>query len=381
MSLPLLKQAIIEELPLFGIEHVAVSLFESNFGSPLVPFLVMKDRQLVAVDGEAFPPQLLAPQAFFDTNNCLNSVVVPLTFEGESIGVTVFGDHAHPSAYGVIRHQIGSAIQVATLHRSMVTQVEARERLEQTRVSEEARVAAQIQTTMSPTTGEVVGFELSHISIPAAEAGGDYYDIIPVAQGNWLTIGDVTGHGLGAGFIMLMLQSVIAGLVRNQQEIKPSRVISVVNEVIFDNVRHRLKRDEHATLLALHCSPSGQVTHAGAHEPIIVYRASTGRCEIMMTSGIWVGVLADATALTDDNSFTLEEGDVLVLVTDGLTEARNAHHEQFGLTRVVSVVEEASGQPVAAIRDKILAALKAWSVTQEDDVTLLIARYRAPQKS
>jgi serine phosphatase RsbU (regulator of sigma subunit) len=89
-------------------------------------------------------------------------------------------------------------------------------------------------------------------------------------------------------------------------------------------------------------------------------------------------MLADSSALTEENAFVLEHGDVLLLVTDGLTEARNAHHEQFGFPRLVEVVESAGEQPVEEIRDRVLIAVKAWSATQEDDVTVLVARFRAP---
>ena len=377
MSVPLLKQALLEELPALHIDQAAVSLFEAGFGSRLVPLLVLKDRHEVTVEEKTCAPESLAPDAVFESDTCFNSVVVPLTFEAEMLGIALFSAKATPSVYGVLRQQIGSAIQVASLHRRSVAQIEARERLEQSRISAEASVAAEIQTSMNPVLLEVPGLEIAHVMLPAAEAGGDYYDVLPDDTGTWLTIGDVAGHGLGAGLIMLMLQSVIAGLVRNDKNILPSQLVSVVNEVIYDNVRHRLRRDEHATLTALRCERSGRVIRAGAHDPVIVYRADTRRCEVIETPGIWVGMLPDARMHMEDFSFQLHDKDVMLLYTDGVTEARNTHHEQFGLERLVAFIESAGTNEVSDIRDGVLLAVRSWSTTLDDDVTVVVVRFHA----
>ena len=377
MSLPLIKRAIAEQLPVFNIEQASVALFSEESTKDLVPLLVTRKNEVLAVAEGPLSAHHLAPSDFFENDKCLNFVVLPLTFEGQFIGIALLADCAHPIVYGVLRHQIGSAIQIAALHRRMVTQVETRERLDQLRLREESRVATDIQTTMAPSSHGTAHYNLAHVSIPAAEAGGDYYDVIDGTNAVWLTMGDVTGHGLGAGLIMLMLQSVIAGLVRSDPATAPRHVVAVANEVIYDNVRHRLKRDDHATLTALRCHPDGTIEHAGAHEPIVVYRAAAGKCEIIETAGIWVGVLENATNMFEQLSFKLNDGDILMLHTDGLTEARSAHSEHFGLQRLADALAAACELPVEDIRDRVIRAVQAWSTTQDDDVTLLIARYSA----
>ena len=83
--------------------------------------------------------------------------------------------------------------------------------------------------------------------------------------------------GLGAGLVMLMLQSMIAALGRIEPEPSPSDVVSVVGEALWDNVRCRLKRDDHATLTLFRYYGDGRFKHAGAHEDLVVWRKRSGR--------------------------------------------------------------------------------------------------------
>lgn len=377
LSLPLLRDAMVAELPRLQIDEAAVSLRERSGGGQLVPFLVLRDGAAQTVDPSPFPPAQLMPEGAFSRGEVVHAVVMPLTFEAEFLGVAVFGAGAVPGVYVSLRAQIGAAIKGAALHREAMAHAAVRERLEQERVREETRVAAEIQSSMAPSNLAVPNLELAHVTLPAAEAGGDYCDVLPDAGGAWLTIGDVSGHGLGSGLIMLMLQSISAGIVRSDAQIAPSRLVVAVNGTLFDNVRHRLHRDDHATLTVIRYEPSGRLRFAGLHEPLLVVRAATGRCEAITPPGFWVGALPEIAHLTEDAELTLEEGDLLVLHTDGVTEARNAQQEQFGLERLTVLLEAQGDRPSAAIRDAILAAVHDWCSVLDDDVTLLIARYRA----
>ncbi|HTN91355.1 MAG TPA: PP2C family protein-serine/threonine phosphatase, partial [Sorangium sp.] len=126
---------------------------------------------------------------------------------------------------------------------------------------------------------------------------------------------------------------------------------------------------------------SGRVTFAGAHDDIIVCRARTRRCVCVQSSGVWIGALPVIDAMTQDAEFALEDGDVLVLYSDGVTEARNAHHEQFGLERLCAAVESAQGASVEALRDRILRDVEGWCPSPDDDITVVVARFRAPRSA
>ncbi|HEX6277843.1 MAG TPA: PP2C family protein-serine/threonine phosphatase, partial [Polyangiaceae bacterium] len=220
------------------------------------------------------------------------------------------------------------------------------------------------------------GLEIAALMLPATEVGGDYYDVIPTAGGCWLGIGDVAGHGLPTGVVMLMLQSVVSGLVRTHPHSAPRDILCAANAVLYDNVRERMKQDEHMTLTLLRYESGGRLTFAGAHEDILIYRAAEGKTEFLETPGTWIGATRDIEEATKDTACELRMGDVLVLYTDGVTEARNRNGELFGPERLAATLTRLAHEPVEAIRDGLLAALRAWMPKQEDDLTFLIARHR-----
>ncbi|EYF06808.1 PP2C family protein-serine/threonine phosphatase [Chondromyces apiculatus] len=250
----------------------------------------------------------------------------------------------------------------------------AKERLEQ-----ELEISTRIQTSILPRSFDVDGLEVAAQMITAAEVGGDYMDVIPARGGTWIAIGDVAGHGLRSGLVMIMLQSAVSALAREQPLSPPSELLRAVNRVLYDNIRNRLGNDEHVTLTLLRYRRDGLFTFAGAHEEILVYRAATGKCELIPTPGPWVGAIEDIGAVTVDSRLQLEDGDVMVLYTDGITEARNEAGKLYGLDPLVAAIEAHGAEPVDRIRDEILVGVAEWAVTPEDDVTLLVMRYRSPQ--
>ena len=126
--------------------------------------------------------------------------------------------------------------------------------------------------------------------------------------------------------------------------------------------------------------PDGTVTFAGAHEEIIICRAETKKCELIPTLGPWVGAMNDVGHAVTDEKLRLADGDLMVLYTDGVTEARNAAGQQLGLERLLDTIEAHQGEPVERIRDKILDDVAAFSPQQDDDITLLVIRYTAPKE-
>jgi serine phosphatase RsbU (regulator of sigma subunit) len=242
------------------------------------------------------------------------------------------------------------------------------------RLKKEIDLAQHIQTSILPRTLAVPGLELVATMRPTAEVGGDYYDVLPVEGGCWIGMGDVAGHGLDAGLVMLMTQSIVAALVCRDPSASPRDIVCVLNEVLFDNIRNRLRRDDHATLMILHYDRSGAVRFAGAHEDIVIYRAASRRCEFVETPGTWVGGRRDIRAGTVDTPLSLAPGDVMLLYTDGVIELRNAEGEQFGVERLAAELERVHDTPVEAIQDHLLKVLGAWGVA-DDDVTVMVARY------
>jgi serine phosphatase RsbU (regulator of sigma subunit) len=166
----------------------------------------------------------------------------------------------------------------------------------------------------------------------------------------------------------------VASLVAREATAAPKDVVCVLNEVLFDNVRNRLRRDSHATLTILRYEQTGEVVYAGAHEDIIVCRKANGRSEAVATPGTWVGGRRDIRHATENSKLQLRVGDVMLLYSDGVTELRNQAGELFGFERLCREFERVHDQPVSKIQEHLLFTIGEWGLA-DDDVTLLIARY------
>ncbi|MGK3990231.1 SpoIIE family protein phosphatase [Sorangium sp. So ce136] len=379
LSLPLLKRTLASELDRLYFTRASLSLYEDARRATLKPFFLMENGRELSPPPESFPARLLAPPGFLKSSERGSVTVMPITFGGaEHYGVLVLGDGPNEAVCDAVRVQIGSAMKTAALHREIVCQVELRERLEQEAVRRELQVASHIQTTLAPPLSQIEGLELSAIMNPAPEVGGDYYDVFATSDGGWLAIGDVAGHGLAAGLILLMIHSMVSALTQGEPAASPRDILSTLNAAVHENIRNRLRRDQHAALLLLRYERSGRVTYAGAHEDIVVCRARTRRCERIPTSGVRVGAVPAIDAATRDEELVLEDGDLLVLYSDGVTQARDAREELFGLSRLCSIIEAAQDAPAEAIRDQILRGVEAFCPSPDDDVTIAVARYRAP---
>jgi len=246
------------------------------------------------------------------------------------------------------------------------------------RLAKELEIATRIQTSILPRQPALPDLELAALMQPAEEVGGDYYDVIPVPDGGWLAIGDVSGHGLESGLIMMMLQTATATLVRERPDAPVRETLIALNTVIYDNVQRRLGSDRHATLSLLRWHRGGRLTVAGAHLDLIVWRADAKLCEVVPTPGTWIAVTDDIAARTVEHEVKLRHGDVVVLHTDGLTEAMNERGEQWGHDRLVAEVGRAAkeGASAAALCQGLIAAARAWGGREQpaDDMTVLAFR-------
>lgn len=247
---------------------------------------------------------------------------------------------------------------------------------EKERLAREMEIAAKIQTSILPRDVQVAGLEVAAKMLTASEVGGDYYDILPVADGCWLAVGDASGHGLTSGLVMMMVQTGVATLVRSQPDAKPHDVLRVLNRVVFENVHERLEADRHMTLSLMRYWPDGRFVVAGAHMDAIVWRAATREVELLGTPGTFLAITDDIDQVNVDREWRLAEGDMLVLLTDGVTEAENAAGKPLGYEGALAVIEAHAEAPVATIRDALFAALSKHSPTLADDATILVLRYR-----
>lgn len=375
LSRPALRQAIKGMLPDLQIRNASISLFDDEKPEELVPFVTLVNGAPTQLPSElGFPSSQLVPTGFF-TDERHSYVVVPLSFEHEFFGLMVLEYSTSETVYGLLRDHVSSALEGGLLHRAALNQAALLERAEREHLQQEAKIAARIQTAILPSAHHVEGLEIFARMEPAVDVGGDYFDIVPTAEGCWLGIGDVTGHGLIAGIIMLMLQGMVASMVRHTPKATPAELVVALNSSLYENIRGRLERDDHATLTLFRYERNGTVTYAGAHDDFILWRAKTGAVETMSSPGFWSGALPDVAHLTTDATLHLEDNDLLVLYTDGVAEAMNELNEQFGLERLCELVQQNAAKNVTAIGSTIINSVKQWQSRQQDDVTVLVVRY------
>ena len=361
-------------LPRLGVQSACVALFDDVEPERLRPILTLHRGRTLPIPRASYPRTVLIPEPLTSGEPSV-FIVMPLTFETQVFGLFAVDGDASPPVCEMLRTCISAALQLGKVHRRLIEETAARERADELKLASEVAIARQLQIALSPKQHEVQNLEICAAMVPAKEVGGDYYDVISVPGGAWLCIGDVTGHGLLSGLIMLMIQSMVTTIVLAHPNMPPADLLAQVNRSLTPNIRKRLGEEEHATMVVLRFFDDGAVGFAGGHEDLIVYRNQSKTCELIATHGVWIGILDEIRAKTPDQQLRLEPGDILVLYTDGFVEARNAHDTTFGRERLCATIEDHAAGGPEAIRAAMLKAASDWSAIQQDDLTCLIARY------
>jgi phosphoserine phosphatase RsbU/P len=377
-----LPRALADRLPALDIASAYVALYAGQGSPPLESRLIVAydERRLLPIpsSGLCFETVQVVPKELRGERR-KSLVVEPLFFEGRQLGYAALElGPKRRVVYELLRELISAALRGAELVRRVAEEASNREKAEKERLEQELEIATRIQTSILPRDLTVENLEIAATMVPATEVGGDYYDVLPGNGGCWLGIGDVAGHGLRPGLVMMMMQSIVAALGRENFAAAPRDMVNIVNAVLYENVRNRLGQDEHATLTLLRYFASGELVFAGAHEDLVILRAATGKCERIETLGTWVGATQDIADATEDQHARLEDGDLLLLYTDGVIEAANAAGEQYGIERLCLQLEAAQRAPVAEIRDRLLTSVQTFLAVQNDDIALLVARHTRP---
>ncbi|MBA7712859.1 hypothetical protein ES703_121849 [subsurface metagenome] len=237
----------------------------------------------------------------------------------------------------------------------------------------EMELAKRIQMALLPVNRRIKGFEIAATMFPAIEVGGDYYDIIETESGDrWVTIGDVSGHGVDAGLIMMMAETSIISMVNSLTDASPSAVIESVNGVIRENLS-RLGSDHFMTLMAIRINGS-QMTVAGKHQDIIVYRSQLNRTEVIPTNGTWLGISDNIGRYLEDKTVNFSAGDIVLLFTDGITEASNQDGEMYGQARLEQALNQYADLPIGKLMNNIIKEVERFQAEQLDDMTLIVMK-------
>lgn len=248
---------------------------------------------------------------------------------------------------------------------------------ENVRMSAELNVARQLQQMILPREHELTqisDLEIAGLMQSADEVGGDYYDIIAQGDRVHIGIGDVTGHGLKSGVLMMMTQTAVRTLLALDER-DPVKMLNGVNQVIYQNVQ-RMEPGRNLTLALLDYQP-GRLFLSGQHEEVLVVRAN-GAIERVDTLdlGFPLGMVEDIADLVNQQQILLEPGDGVVLYTDGITEAEGANRQLYGLERLMALVQQHWHHSAQAITQAVLADVRSHVGAQPiyDDITLVVLK-------
>ena len=260
---------------------------------------------------------------------------------------------------------------------AQVTALNEELRSDNRRMEGELDVTRRLQMMLLPTREElqqVDGLEIACFMQAALEVGGDYYDVLQHEGRVKIGIGDVTGHGLESGVVMLMTQAIVRALLTSGES-DPVRFLSVLNTALFGNVQ-RMGSDKNLTLCLLDYA-MGEVRVSGQHEQVIVLRRD-GSVEMIDTIdlGFPIGLENEIAAFVGQSTVQLQRGDGVVLYTDGVTEAEDMEREQYGLGRLAAVLKAHWAGSAEAIKHAVIADVKRFigAQTVYDDITLVVAK-------
>ena len=245
-----------------------------------------------------------------------------------------------------------------------------REATEKARLDEELRIASQIQQSLLPQARKNVGFcEAMGASVACRAIGGDFFEYIDLPDGSFgFALGDVSGKGPPAALLTAVLQGIFSAQAFSPAE--PKEALRRVNLALLS----RGVESRFATIFFGVISSDGRLVYcnAGHNPPILFHGEEVQRLE---TGGMIVGLFPQA--CYEQETLQLSPGDLLILFSDGVSEALSAAGEEFGDDRIRDAVIGARAESTDAALERLLTSVKQFSLgaAQSDDVTAMVVKY------
>ena len=238
-------------------------------------------------------------------------------------------------------------------------------------IEEQLKLAHNIQKEVLPDSHpKLPGWDIWGKSLPAKEVGGDLFDYIRIKGGKQgITIADVCGKSIPASLLMTMTRAFLAA--ESDHFDKPDEILSNVNM----HLSQRMAEGKFVTGCLAVIGDDGKIEYASAgHEPLLIYRASTGTFEELDAEGIAMGILEEVEF--ECKEFELNPGDIALMYTDGLNEAMNSDRVQFGFENIRRVMRENANESAESIIDAFFNAIRdhAAGAEQSDDTTIIVIK-------
>jgi len=239
-----------------------------------------------------------------------------------------------------------------------------REKLEQ-----ELALAQETQASLLPRyLPQFENFSIHAYNSPTRYVGGDFYDFQQLSSGEWVgVLADVSGKGMSAALLSSMVLGALSMEFHSQTQ--PQEVLSRVNQLLCE----RSLPFQYVTLFLFLLSPQGigQFISAG-HNPAYLFRSATGKIEKLRSDAHFLGMFDSASYLPQ--TFRLDKGDILVVYSDGLTDAQDPLDEMFGEERLLTLIRQEAPPGSHALEQKFLRSIEEFTqgMPQTDDITFVV---------
>ncbi|MFC1554369.1 SpoIIE family protein phosphatase [candidate division KSB1 bacterium] len=304
----------------------------------------------------------------FSNNNI--KLLIPMISQGETKGVICLGEKIGKRDYNESEIEfletLGNQTLVSIENAELIKQM-----LEKNRIEEELALAREIQSGLLPQkVPKVSGIQLEAVNISSRFVGGDYYDMIELKDASQgIAIADVSGKGVGASLLMANLQATFRAL--SEVILDPALLVEKINNIIYENT----SSDKFITLFYARFHREKlrlEYCNAGHNYPIVLSRE--GKIELLKEGGLIIGMMPDVKY--QKGSVSLKSGDVVVMYTDGITEALNPENEEFGEERLVELCQENTDKSAEFLRNLILLEVEKFcnGTPQYDDMTMVILK-------
>ena len=310
-------------------------------------------------------------KSFMDEKSPIKSLLgVPLVLKGKMTGVlTVFNKHANEGftdgdqrLLSIIAAQSAQIIENARLY------------LEEQNLmlmQEEMRLAAETQINLLPKSiPKVADYQIAGKSIPAKDVGGDYYDFIQVDNNNFaFCLGDVSGKGMSAAMLMSNLQATLRAQILSG--VNSTETITRANTLLYQNT----DSTKFVTLfLGIINIETNEIKYCNAGHNNPYHYDTNNQVKELDIGGLILGFQPDSSYL--GGSIPFQPDDLLVLYSDGITEAMNDKNEEFGEERLTGLITKYKSEDIYKLIDRIIDEVNKFSdgIPQSDDMTLMIIK-------
>jgi len=298
------------------------------------------------------------------------SVIFPIRTAEDTIGVVVCGARATGLPYSPADLEFGAGL-IAQAAVAFENAWRLQEILEQKKLEQELAIAAGIQESLFPSKLPALNVtDLAARNRQARHVGGDYYDALPMEGGkHMLCVADISGKGLPAALLMANIQATLRATISAHPSL--AELATRVNALLHANT----PSNKFATAFFLAYDPeTGSSTYVNCgHNDGIVLRGN-GEVELLTTTGLPVGLFARAAY--EEGKVTLQPGDLLMMYSDGVTEAEDTNDTEFGMERVIDVLRSHRDEPADTIVAQMVSCIDAFAGTapQHDDITLMVLK-------